>query len=246
MDKKSLTERDICTKFITPAVVSSGWNINDQIREEVYFTAGRIQVRKNVARRGAGKKADYVLYHKLNLPIAIIEAKDNNHSVGDGMQQALEYASILDIPFVYATNGDAFVEHDRTISDGTIERELPMDAFPSPNELWNRYKTYKNINETTEPIITQDYYVEIDGKEPRYYQQVAINKTVEAIANEQNRILLVMATGTGKTYTAFQIIYRLWKTKAKKRVLYLADRNILIDQTRQNDFKFFGDKMTKI
>jgi len=246
MDKKSLTERDICTKFITPAVVSSGWDLNNQVREEVYFTAGRVQVRKNVAKRAAGKKADYVLYYKSNLPIAIIEAKDNNHSVGDGMQQALDYAEILDIPFVYATNGDFFIEHDRTISDGSVERELPLEDFPTPDELWNRYKDYKKINDTTEPIITQDYYVEIDGKEPRYYQQIAINKAVEAIAKDQNRILLVMATGTGKTYTVFQVIYRLWKTKKKKRILYLADRNILIDQTRQNDFKFFGDKMTKI
>ncbi len=246
MNKKSLTERDICTKFITPAIVSSGWDINDQIREEVFFTAGRIQVRKNVAKRTTGKKADYILYYKSNLPIAVIEAKDNNHSTGDGLQQALNYADILDVPFVYASNGDAFIEHDRTINTGTSERELSLDCFPSPNELWERYKAYKGITKKTEPIITQDYYFEIDGKEPRYYQQVAINKTIEAIANDQNRILLVMATGTGKTYTAFQIIYRLWKTKVKKRILYLADRNILIDQTRQNDFKFFGDKMTKI
>lgn len=246
LNKKALTERDICTKFITPSIVNAGWDINNQIREEVYFTAGRIIVRKNAAKRTAGKKADYVLYYKSNLPVAVIEVKDNNHSIGDGMQQALEYANILDIPFVYTSNGDAFIEHDRTKADGSVECEISLNNFPSPVQLWQRYKEYKGINNTTEPIITEDYYYEPGSKEPRYYQQIAINKTVEAVAANQDRILLVMATGTGKTYTAFQIIYRLWKTKKKKRILFLADRNILIDQTRQNDFKYFGDKMTKI
>lgn len=247
MNKKELTEQDIRTKFITPAILSAGWDSDMQIREEVFFTDGRIIVNKKKARRAERKKADYILYHKSNLPIAVIEAKDNNHAVADGLQQAINYAEILDIPFVYASNGDAFIEFDRTVTGGISQKEIPLDAFPSPDELWNRYKSFKNIDsQQKEEILTQDYYLEMGGKEPRYYQQVAINKTVEAVVNNQNRILLVMATGTGKTYTAFQIIYRLWKTKQKKRILYLADRNILIDQTRQNDFKFFSDKMTKI
>jgi type I restriction enzyme R subunit len=241
-----MSERDICTKFITPALVSAGWDLQKQIREEVTFTDGRIFVRKKVVSRGKKKRADYILYHKPNIPIAIIEAKDNKHPVGAGMQQALEYAEILDIPFVYSSNGDAFLEHDRTVTEGIKEREIPLDSFPSPTELWERYKKAKGISEDIEPIVTQDYYYDQFGKSPRYYQRVAINRTIEAIAKGQDRILLVMATGTGKTYTAFQIIYRLWKSRTKKRILFLADRNILVDQTMANDFRYFGDKMTKI
>jgi type I restriction enzyme, R subunit len=246
MNKRSLSEKDICSKFITPAVVNAGWDLQKQIREEVTFTDGRIFVRKKVVTRGKKKRADYILYYKPNIPIAIIEAKDNKHSVGAGMQQALEYAEILDIPFVYSSNGDAFLEHDRTVTEGIKEREIALNQFPSPEELWKRYKKAKGITEEVEKIVTQDYYFEHGGKSPRYYQRVAINRTVEAIAKGQNRILLVMATGTGKTYTAFQIIYRLWKSRAKRRILFLADRNILVDQTMANDFRYFGDKMTKI
>ncbi len=227
-------------------MINAGWDLERQIREEVSFTDGRIIVRKKLVTRGERKRADYILYYKSNIPLAIIEAKDNKHPVGAGMQQALNYADILDIPFAFSTNGDAFLEHDRTISVGSKEREIPLNQFPSPEELWNRYKKAKRISEREEAIIAQEYYFELNGKSPRYYQRIAINRTVEAIAKGQNRILLVMATGTGKTYTAFQIIYRLWKSRSKKRILFLADRNILVDQTMANDFKYFGDKMTKI
>ncbi|WP_037306083.1 EcoAI/FtnUII family type I restriction enzme subunit R [Acetivibrio saccincola] len=246
MNKKDLSERDICSKYITPALINAGWDLERQIREEVTFTDGRIIVRKKLVTRGERKRADYILYYKSNIPLAIIEAKDNKHPVGAGMQQALNYAEILDIPFAFSSNGDAFLEHDRTIKEGKKEREIPLNRFPSPEELWNRYKSAKGITEKEEAIVTQEYYFEQDGKTPRYYQRIAINRTVEAIAKGQKRILLVMATGTGKTYTAFQIIYRLWKSRAKKRILFLADRNILVDQAMANDFKYFGDKMTKI
>ncbi|AUG58881.1 Type-1 restriction enzyme R protein [Acetivibrio saccincola] len=246
VNKKDLSERDICSKYITPALINAGWDLERQIREEVTFTDGRIIVRKKLVTRGERKRADYILYYKSNIPLAIIEAKDNKHPVGAGMQQALNYAEILDIPFAFSSNGDAFLEHDRTIKEGKKEREIPLNRFPSPEELWNRYKSAKGITEKEEAIVTQEYYFEQDGKTPRYYQRIAINRTVEAIAKGQKRILLVMATGTGKTYTAFQIIYRLWKSRAKKRILFLADRNILVDQAMANDFKYFGDKMTKI
>lgn len=246
MDKKSLSERDICTKFVTPAIQEAGWDVLTQLREEVTFTAGRIKVRGKLVARGKSKRADYILYYKPNIPLALIEAKDNNHGVGDGMQQALDYGFTLDIPFVYSTNGDAFLEHDRIKSSGKIEKELPLDGFPSPATLWHRYRGVKKISDEQEPIVTQDYHVDVSGKAPRYYQSIAINRAIEAIAKGQNRILLVMATGTGKTYTAFQIIWRLWKAKVKKRILFLADRNILVDQARINDFKPFGGAMTKI
>lgn len=244
--KQSLSERDICTKYITPAIHQAGWDIISQVREEVSFTAGRILVRGQLSSRGERKRADYILFYKPNLPIAIIEAKDNNHSVGAGMQQALQYGEMLDVPFIYSSNGDAFLEHDRTALGGTIEREIGLDAFPSPDELWQRYTAWKGLNPSAQPLVSQDYYSDGSGKQPRYYQLTAINRTIEAIASGQQRILLVMATGTGKTYTAFQIIWRLWKARAKKRILFLADRNILVDQTRINDFKPFGSAMTKI
>jgi len=245
--KKDLSERDICTKFITPNIISSGWNIKTQLREEVTFTAGRIYVKGKLYARGKKKRADYILYYKPNIPIAVIEAKDNNHSVRAGIQQALDYAQSLDIPFVYSSNGDAFFEHDKTKTSGVIEKEIPLNQFPSPEELWSRYKAYKGIDSTEiEETVAQDYFLDPLGHTPRYYQQIAINRTVEAIAKGQNRILLVMATGTGKTYTAFQIIWRLWKARKKKRILFLADRNALIDQTKRNDFKHFKDKMTVI
>jgi type I restriction enzyme R subunit len=246
MSKKSLSERDICTKFITPAIQSAGWDIHVQIREEVTFTAGRIIVRGKLHTRGKSKRADYVLYHKPNIPIAIIEAKDNNHSVGYGMQQALDYAEILDVPFVFSSNGDGFLFHDRTGLSNPIEQELTLESFPAPDVLWQRYKSWKGVDDTAEEVVEQPYYTDGSGREPRYYQRVAINRAVEAIAKRQDRILLVMATGTGKTYTAFQIIWRLWKSRKKKRILFLADRNILVDQTKTNDFKPFGQAMTKI
>ncbi len=246
VNKKTLSERDICTKYVTPAIVQAGWNLFNQIQEEVTFTKGRVMVKGRLWSRGESKRTDFLLSYKPNIPVAIIEAKDNNHGIGDGMQQALVYAEMMDVPFVYSTNGDAFIEHDRTATAGQLERELPLDAFPSPEELWRRYCAWKGIDETNKQIVTQDYYTDSSGKIPRYYQLVAINRTIEAIARGQNRILLVMATGTGKTFTAFQIIWRLWKSRTKKRILYLADRNILIDQTKTNDFKPFGSTMTKI
>lgn len=247
IDKKTLSERDICTKFITPALEQAGWDKHLQVREEVSFTDGKIYVRGKITARGARKRADYILYYKPNIPIAIIEAKDNNHSVRAGIQQALDYAEILDIPCVFSSNGDGFLFHDRTATDGEIENEISLDAFPSPEALWQKYKKYKGIETpTAERIVSQDYFFDGSNRQPRYYQQIAVNRTVEAIANGQNRILLVMATGTGKTYTAFQIIHRLWKSGTKKRILFLADRNALIDQTRRGDFKHFKDKMTVV
>jgi len=249
MNKKALTETDIRTKFITPALVGAAgdkWNVMTQIREEFRFTKGRVIVRGKTVQRGEAKKADYILYYKPNLPIAVIEAKDNNHSVGAGMQQALEYAELLDVPFAYSSNGDAFLEHDRTRTTGAVTREIPLDQFPAPEELWARYRQAQGFTTDQEAIVTQDYYDDGTRKIPRYYQLVAINRTVEAIARGNNRILLVMATGTGKTYTAFQIIWRLWKSGTKKRILFLVDRNILADQTKTNDFKPFGQAMTKI
>lgn len=247
MDKKTLSERDICTKYITPSLEKAGWNKHTQFLEEVSFTDGRIYVRGKLTARGERKRADYILYYKPNIPIAIIEAKDNKHSVRAGLQQALNYARILDIPCVFSSNGDGFLFHDRTIKEGEIETEISLDSFPSPAQLWEKYKTYKGITTpAAEKIVSQDYFFDGTSRKPRYYQQIAINRTVEAIANGQDRILLVMATGTGKTYTAFQIIHRLWKSGTKKRILFLADRNALLDQTRKGDFKHFKDKMTVI
>lgn len=245
--KKELSERDICTKFISPALEQAGWDMQKQVREEVSFTDGRIYVKGNLSVRGKRKRADYILYYKPNIPVAIIEAKDNNHSVRAGIQQGLEYATVLDIPSVFSSNGDAFHEHDRTCTCGNIEQEIQLNQFPSPEELWQRYKKYKGIDTVeVERISAQDYFFDGSGRNPRYYQQIAINRTVEAIAKGQQRILLTMATGTGKTYTAFQIIHRLWKAGAKKRILFLADRNALIDQTKRGDFRPFKDKMTVI
>jgi type I restriction enzyme R subunit len=247
MNKKTLSERDICTKFITPALEKSGWDTHLQILEEVSFTDGKIYVRGRITARGARKRADYILYYKPNIPIAIIEAKDNSYSVRAGIQQALDYAKTLDIPCVFSSNGDGFLFHDRTAANGNIEKEISLDNFPTPEQLWQKYKKYKGIDtHEAEKIISQEYYFDGTNRKPRYYQQIAVNRTVEAIANGQNRILLVMATGTGKTYTAFQIIHRLWKSRAKKRILFLADRNALIDQTRRGDFKHFNDKMTVV
>lgn len=246
MNKKQLSERDICTKFITPAVRRAGWDELTQLREEVSFTKGRIIVRGKLVTRGKAKRADYVLYYRPNIPIAVIEAKDNNCGVGDGMQQALEYAETLRIPFVFSSNGDGFVFHDRTGNSTPREVDVSLDAFPSPSALWARYRAWKGLDQAAESIVLQDYFDDGSGKAPRYYQCNAINATVEAIAKGQNRVLLVMATGTGKTYTAFQIIWRLWKAKQKKRILFLADRNVLVDQTMVNDFRPFGPAMAKL
>ena len=244
MSKKDLSEQDICLRYITPALENSGWDKMKQIRTEYTFTDGQVIVRGNITVRGKRKRADYLLSYKSNLPLAVVEAKDNKHNLGDGIQQAIEYSRILDLPFAYCSNGDGFIEHD--MKSG-YERQLSLYEFPSPEDLWNKYKFYNDIdNEEKENIVSEPYYFSAGDKAPRYYQRVAVNRVVEAIANGQNRILLVMATGTGKTYTAFQIIHRLWKSGAKKRILFLADRNALIDQTRRGDFKHFKDKMTVV
>ncbi len=218
-----------------------------QVREEVSFTDGRIIVQGKLHARGKRKRADYILYYKANVPIAIIEAKDNNKPVGTGMQQALEYSEILQIPFVFTSNGDSFVFHDKLATSGQIENEIALDNFPSPELLWHRYLTYHGIEEPkTKEIVEQDYFADESGMTPRYYQQNAINRTVEAVAKGQNRCLLVMATGTGKTYTAFNIIWRLWKSGIKKRILFLADRNALLTQTKNGDFSPFGNEIMHI
>ena len=246
INKKTLTERDICTKFINPALDSAGWDLTLQIREQYFFTDGQVQVRGKTVKRGDRKFVDYLLFYKSNIPLAVIEAKDNNHSIGAGMQQGLGYAESLDIPFVFSTNGDGFLFHDRLAKSGPVEQELRLDQFPSPEALWQRRCEALGTAPKSLPVITQDYYSDGGNRPPRYYQMIAINRTVEAIASGQKRVLLVMATGTGKTMTAFQIIWRLWKSGAAKRILFLADRNILVDQTKTNDFKPFGNAMVKI
>ncbi|WP_426273566.1 EcoAI/FtnUII family type I restriction enzme subunit R [Exiguobacterium sp. R-17] len=241
--KGAMTEEDIKNKYITPAVVGAGWDMQTQIYFEHYFTDGRVIVRGNLTARAEGKRADYLLMHKSNYPLAIIEAKDNNHPVGGGMQQAIDYAEILDIPYAYSSNGDAFVEHNRLTGE---ERTIALSEFPSHDALWSRYQQDAGLSTEQKELIDEPYYFQLGDKTPRYYQRVAINRTLDAVAQGKNRIMLVMATGTGKTYTAFQIIYRLWKAGIKKRILFLADRNILVDQTMINDFKPFEKVMTKV
>jgi len=241
-----LSERDIITKKIIPALQKAGWDITNQVMEEVYFTDGRIKVRGKKTARAKGKRADLILYSKQNIPVAIIEAKDRNKSVGAGMQQALDYSNILDIPCVFSSNGNGFVYHDKS-KEGVVEIELTNDEFPTSADLIKSYNKYKGIEtKEQEQIVLQDYFIDGSGKKPRYYQQIAINRTVEAVAKGEDRILLVMATGTGKTYTAFQFIYRLWKSGTKKRILFLADRTALISQTARGDFKHFKEAMTTI
>lgn len=247
MNKKDLSESDIKAKFITPAILNSGWDEQTQIGREIFFTDGRIYVKGQLTARGKRKFADYILFYKPNVPIAIIEAKDNKHTIKSGIQQALDYANTLDIPCVFSSNGDGFYFHDKTATDGIVEKEIALDEFPSPEELWEKYKKYKGIETAeVEEVAKQDYFQDGSGRTPRYYQQIAVNRTIEAVAKGQNRIILVMATGTGKTYTAFQIIYRLWKSGTKKRILFLADRTALIDQTARGDFRHFKDAMTII
>jgi type I restriction enzyme, R subunit len=253
VDLLDLTERDICTKYITPAIQAAGWQ-QAQFREEVSLTDGRVMVRGKLAARvrnpeakGGPKRADYVLYARPNVPLAVVEAKQARFPVGHGMQQALTYAEMLDAPFAISSNGTAFLLHDRTGLTSPTEREVALESFPTHSELWALFQQWKEL---TEPkavaLIEQPFFADGSGREPRYYQRVAINRAVEAIAKGQQRVLLVMATGTGKTYTAFQIIWRLWKAKAKKRILFPADRNILVDQTMQQDFAPFGEVMHKV
>jgi type I restriction enzyme, R subunit len=248
-DKKELSELDICDQFITPAIKNAGWDQTKQIRRDVTLTPGPIIVRGNMSSRNKKKKkfADYVLSQEPGVPVAVVEAKDNKHTISHGMQQALGYAEILEVPSAFSSNGDAFASHNKQPIEGEdIETEFSLESFPSPAELWNRYKVFRGIEDKNEKLIVQPYYSDSSEKEPRYYQVEAINRTIEAIARGEKRVLLVMATGTGKTYTTFQIIWRLWKARAVKRILFLVDRNILADQTLVNDFKPFGSVMTKI
>ncbi|WXG47844.1 DEAD/DEAH box helicase family protein [Acidovorax temperans] len=243
--KAHLSETDICDRFITPALVRAGWTREQHILREYTLRPGRVVVRGQASHRDKASmlRADYVLFHKPNVPLAVVEAKDAKHSVGAGMPQAIQYAELLGVPFSFASNGDGFVFRDATLSDGVLEQDITLDQFPTPAELWAKYCAWKGWTPAVEHIAATDY---APSKTPRYYQLGAINRTVEAIAAGQNRVLLVMATGTGKTYTAFQIIWRLWKSGAKKRILFLADRNILIDQTMVNDFRPFKGAMAKL
>src|SRR5262245_17918935 len=248
-DKKALSEVDICDLFITPAINKAGWDPMRQIRREVTLAPGPVIVRGNMASRNKKKKkfADYVLSWEPGVPIAIVEAKDNNHPVSHGIQQALGYAEILEVPSAFSSNGDAFASHNKVPAPGEeIETEFPLESCPPPQMLWRRYKQFRGVADEAEPLVLQPYHDDPAGKEPRYYQVDAINRTIEAVASGKRRVLLVMATGTGKTYTTFQIIWRLWKADVVKRVLFLVDRNILVDQTLVNDFKPFGPVMTKV
>lgn len=242
MGKSHLSEEDIKLRYITPAIQNAGWD-NKQIRMEYAFTAGRIILRGNITARGRKKSADYLLSYKNNFPLAIVEAKDNTKPVGAGLQQAIDYAKSLDVPYVYASNGDGFVEQN--LITGEV-KELKLEEFPSPEALYRRYRIDKGIDEAEEKVMLEPYYYIPNYKTPRYYQRVAINRTVDAVAKGRNRVLVVSATGTGKTYMTFQIIYRLWKSGLKKKILFLADRNVLIDQTMTGDFKPFSGKMTKV
>ncbi|MFZ0407343.1 MAG: DEAD/DEAH box helicase family protein [Cyanobium sp.] len=244
MNKRSLSETEICDRFITPALQQAGWLL-ERMRREYSFTDGRIIVRGRLVSRGRRRRADYLLHYE-GVPLAVIEAKDNSHALGDGMQQALAYAEALNTPFVFASNGDGFVFHDRTGHSETIESSLALDAFPSPEDLWQRYCRWRGFTPQQQKVVLQPYYDGGSKKDPRYYQINAIQATVEAITLGQQRILLVMATGTGKTYTAFQIIWRLWKAGQKKRILFLADRNVLVNQTMVGDFRPFGPAMAKL
>lgn len=254
-EKYKLTETEIRTRFITPAISNAGWPLESTREEFFYFSNGRIMVNGQSARRRAPKRVDYLLNypHRANLPLAVVEAKDNTHAVGDGMQQAIEYAEQLDVPFVFTSNGDSFVWHDRTGLRDQVEEKIPLDKFPSPRELWWMYKEWRGFTDEDEVLTKAPYFEDGSGRKPRYYQRIAVNRTIEAIGANQRRILLVMATGTGKTYTAAQIIWRFMRgfneinpEKRQARVLFLADRNILIDQTMMNDFTMFKGRMAKL
>lgn len=248
-EKKELSEADIKAKFITPAIVKAGWDEMTQVRREVTLTPGPVIVRGNLSSRNKKKKkfADYVLQKEKGVPIAVVEAKDNNCTISHGLQQALGYADILEVPCAFSSNGDGFASHNKAALAGEdTEIEFTLDEFPNVDTLWQRYKQFRGIADAEEELVTQPYFDDGSGKEPRYYQAEAINRVIEKVAQGDKRLLLVMATGTGKTYTTFQIIYRLWKARKAKRILFLVDRNILADQTLVNDFKPFGSVMTKI
>ena len=249
INKKEISEIDICDLFITPAIKAAGWDQLSQIRREVTLTPGPIVVRGSISSRNKKKRkfADYVLSCKPGVPVAIVEAKSNSHSISSGLQQALGYAEILNVPSAFSSNGDAFAAHNKVPGPGEdCETQFPLDRFPAPATLWQRYKSYRGIEDAAEKLVLQPYHADSSDKEPRYYQIEAVNQVIEAVAKGEKRLLLVMATGTGKTYTTFQIIWRLWQAQAVKRVLFLVDRNILADQTLVNDFKPFGPVMAKV
>ena len=248
VNKAKFSETDIITKFLIPSIKKAGWDDMTQIRQEVKLRDGKVIVRGQIGMRKTVKSADIVLYHKPNMSLAVIEAKANKHEIGKGMQQGLDYARLLDVPFIFASNGDGYIFHDKTApaNGGMLETEISLEEFPSPENLWEKFCLYKGYTTEQLTYVTQDFYDDGTDKAPRYYQLQAINKTIEAISKGENRILLVMATGVGKTYTAFQIAWRLWKAKKKKRILFLADRNVLVDDPKRKDFLPFGDSMTKI
>ncbi len=241
MIKTDLTEVDVCTNYISPAIEKAGWDMKTQVRREVVLTDGRIIVQGDKHHRGKRKRVDYILYHKANIPLAIIEVKVDKGAVDEGMKQALDYADILQVPFVFSSNGDGFLFHDKTISDEQAEKEISMDEFPSPEILWSKYLVNENIIEPDAiKIVDQDYHVSEGGMSLRYYQTNAINRSIEAVAKGQDRILLVMANGTGKTYTVFNIVWHLWKAGVKKRILFLADRKSILKQAMNGTFSPFG------
>lgn len=248
MDKKNLSEADIISKFIMPAILDAGWDDMLQVRQEVKLRDGKVIVRGNIGMRKTVKSADIVLYHKPNIPLAVVEAKSNKHEIGKGIQQGLDYARLLDVPFIFASNGDGFIFHDKTAlaNGGQLELQISLEQFPSPQELRAKFNAFKAYTPEQLTYLDQDYYDDGTDKAPRYYQLQAVNKSLEAISRGEKRILLVMATGVGKTYTAFQIAWRLWKGKKAKRILFLADRNVLIDDPKRKDFQPFGEAMTKI
>ena len=233
LTKQQMTEEDIKLNFITPALLNKGWQNKITLETAVKLTDGKVNLKGNLTFREPAKKADYLLYISANNPIAVVEAKDNNHSISYGLQQAMTYAQMLDLPFAFSSNGDGFAEHD--FLTGT-EREFGLDEFPTEAELLARLNQEAGITPAQEAIRSQPYYSSQNTYPPRYYQRIAINRTLDAIARGQQRLLLVMATGTGKTYTAFQIVYRLLQSGMKQKILYLADRNILVDQSIQQDF----------
>ena len=248
IDKSKLSEADIISKFIMPAVINAGWDDMLQIRQEVPLRDGKVIVRGNIGMRTRVKSADIVLYHKPSMPLAVIEAKSNKHEIGKGIQQGLDYARLLDVPFIFASNGDGFIFHDKTAlaNGGPLETEISLEDFPTPQELRAKFNAFKAYTPEQLTYLDQNYYDDGTDKAPRYYQLQAVNKTIEAISRGEKRILLIMATGVGKTYTAFQIAWRLWKAKKAKRILFLADRNVLIDDPKRKDFQPFGEAMTKI
>ena len=235
-----MSEADTCRTYVVPKLYAAGWT-DEQIREQVTFTDGRILPAGNSHTRLPRKRADYILRYRDDFPIAVVEAKTEYKNVGDGLQQAMDYAEILGFRFAYSTNGKGIVEHDYTSG-----RETQLDSFPSPDELWRRLRGEIGLGENEAEDALFPFHKEVGGKSPRYYQEIAINRAAQAVLKEQKRILLTMATGTGKTFVAFQIVWKLWKTRRKTKILFLADRNVLVDQAKDRTFTPLGDAAIKI